>query len=91
MYNYTICFYVKKKSLFIKFSFYFLCFSQLSQGRRTASLKASLEAINSGANLTGQMSSASGVLPSELPISKELAGVAHLVNPNMDGTRKHRR
>lgn len=64
---------------------------QLSQGRRTASLKASLEAINSGATLTGQMSSTSGVLPSELPISKELAGVAHLVNPNMDGTRKHRR
>lgn len=64
---------------------------QLSQGRRTASLKASLEAINSGATLTGQMSSASGVLPSELPISKELAGVAHLVNPNIDGTRKHRR
>ncbi|XP_001949763.1 inhibitor of growth protein 3 isoform X2 [Acyrthosiphon pisum] len=64
---------------------------QLSQGRRTASLKASLEAINSGATLTGQMSSTSGVLPSELPISKELAGVAHLVNPNIDGTRKHRR
>lgn len=64
---------------------------QLSQGRRTASLKASLEAINSGTPLTGQMSSTSGILPSELPISKELAGVAHLVNPNMDGTRKHRR
>jgi inhibitor of growth protein 3 len=64
---------------------------QLSQGRRTASLKASLEAINSGAPLTGQMSSTSGILPSELPISKELAGVAHFVNPNIDGTRKHRR
>lgn len=63
----------------------------MSQGRRTASLKASLEAINSGTPLTGQMSSASGILPSELPIGKELAGVANLVNPNMDGTRKHRR
>jgi len=37
------------------------------------------------------MSSTSGILPSELPISKELAGVAHFVNPNIDGTRKHRR
>ncbi|XP_050420723.1 inhibitor of growth protein 3-like [Adelges cooleyi] len=64
---------------------------QLSQGRRTASLKASLEAISSGTPLTGQMTSTPGILPSELPISKELAGVAHLVNPNIDGARKHRR
>ncbi|XP_050543537.1 inhibitor of growth protein 3-like [Daktulosphaira vitifoliae] len=64
---------------------------QLSQGRRTASLKASLEAINSGAPLTGQITSSPNVLSSELHIGKELAGVAHLVNPNIDGTRKHRR
>lgn len=68
-----------------------LCLFQLSQGRRTASLKASLEAIHSGAPLTGQMTSTTGKLPAELPISKELAGVAHSVNPNLDSSRKHRR
>jgi len=63
----------------------------LSQKHKTAGLKASLNKVNNFETpSTGQISSVLPcVFPSELPIVKELAGAAHSVSPNMDGTRKY--
>lgn len=57
----------------------------MQQGRRTASLKASYEAINSA-------HSGSGIgNPHELSISKELAGAAQTAIAAIQETKKHKK
>ncbi|XP_046682094.1 inhibitor of growth protein 3-like [Homalodisca vitripennis] len=59
---------------------------QMQQGRRTASLKASYEAINSGGSGVG--SGGSGSHSHELSISKELAGAAQTAIAAIQDTSK---
>lgn len=63
-----------------------VCIFQMQQGRRTASLKASYEAIH-GSGAAGGAGGAGGVAP-ELSISKELAGAAQTAIAAIQDTHK---
>lgn len=65
---------------------------QMQQGRRTASLKASYEAIHSAGSSTGGTPGGTGTHAHELNISKELAGAAQTaIAAIQDTNKKHKK
>lgn len=64
----------------------------MQQGRRTASLKASYEAIHSAGSSTAGTPGGAGTHAHELNISKELAGAAQTaIAAIQDTNKKHKK